>query len=288
MTSAPNGIITRADMRLFIHHRTDYRFSEPQARLVQLLRLTPHSLIGQNVIDWRIDVDCNARLRPGRDGFGNETSMLYIDGPLESMGLAVTGEVLTEDRAGMIAGIPETLPPIVYRQSTRLTRADEAIIAFAAEAALAGGSDLDIAHRLNEAIADRLRVDPGRRLDARDAATVFADGHGKAQDIAQLFIAAARALGYPARYVSGHVFRHDEADEWREAAHAWVELHLGNYGWIGFDPSVGRCPDAAYVRVAIGLDYAGAAPLSGSRVGGGVEELEVGVRVGLSQVQAQD
>ena len=73
----------------------------------------------------------------------------------------------------------------------------------------------------------------------------------------------------------------------REAAHAWAELHVEEYGWIGFDPSTGRCPDDAYVRVAVGLDYGQAAPLSGWRFGGGVEELEVGVRVGLSQTQPQ-
>ncbi|MDB5684942.1 MAG: transglutaminase, partial [Sphingomonas bacterium] len=101
-------------MRLFIEHRTDYRFSEPQARLIQLLRMTPASHAGQNVVDWRIDVDCDARLKPGRDGFGNETQMLYINGPIDRICLTVTGEVVTEDRAGMIAGTAEPLPPEVF------------------------------------------------------------------------------------------------------------------------------------------------------------------------------
>ena len=55
------------------------------------------------MVEWRIDVDCDARLKNGRDGFGNETQMLYIDGPIDHIGLTVTGEVLTEDRAGMVA-----------------------------------------------------------------------------------------------------------------------------------------------------------------------------------------
>src|SRR5690606_7907750 len=98
----------RGRMRLYVHHRTEYRFSEPQARLVQLLRLTPGSHIGQNVVDWRIDVDCNARLRGGRDGYGNETTMLYVDGLIESISIAVDGSVLTEDKAGMVRGAAET------------------------------------------------------------------------------------------------------------------------------------------------------------------------------------
>lgn len=272
-------------MRLFIHHRTDYRFSEPQNRLVQLLRLTPASHEGQNVIDWRIDVSCNARLRGGRDGFGNQTSMLYVEGPIEQLSLAVTGEVLTEDRAGMIGGPPETLSPMVYLRPSRLTTASEPILGLAHEVAAASENALDKVHGLNTAIHRRLRFDKARRPGARDAASAFVEGHGSASDLAHVFIAAARAMGLPARYVSGHVFRPGKGQEWAEAAHAWAEAYVENYGWIGFDPTTDRCPDEAYVRVAIGLDHRDAAPLSGMRTGGGDEKLEVGVRVGLAQPQ---
>jgi hypothetical protein len=63
-------------MRLFVHHATRYRWSEPQHGIIQLLRVTPASFAGQAVVDWRIDVDRDARLRGGRDGFGNVTTML--------------------------------------------------------------------------------------------------------------------------------------------------------------------------------------------------------------------
>ena len=94
-------------MRLLIQHQTEYRFTEPQARLIQLLRVTPGSHAGQSIISWSIDVDHDARLRRGRDGYGNETTMLYVDGPLDHIALTVSGEVLTEDRAGMIGAAAE-------------------------------------------------------------------------------------------------------------------------------------------------------------------------------------
>jgi transglutaminase-like putative cysteine protease len=272
-------------MRLFIHHRSEYRFSEPQARVVQLLRFTPVSHAGQNVIDWRIDVDCNARLRPGRDGFGNEVSMLYIDGPVEALALAVRGEVLTEDRGGAVSGVTETLPPIAYFQETPLTAPHDRIAALAAS--VRGRSARDRAHALNAVVHHCMTFDRGRRAEPCLAAEALAEGRGYAQDFAHVYIAAARLLGLPARYVSGHVFREDEPDHWTEAAHGWVEAYLGDEGWTGFDPTAGRSPDAAYVRVAIGQDYRGAAPISGTRIGGGLEELDVAVRVGLSQRQDQ-
>jgi transglutaminase-like putative cysteine protease len=269
-------------MRLFIEHRTDYRFSEPQARVVQLLRMTPGSHAGQNVVDWRVDVDCDARLKPGRDGFGNETHMLYVEGRVDRISLTVTGEVLTEDRAGMIAGTAEPLPPAVFLQKTSCSTADAAIADFARGIAADGGSRLSQIHRLNEALHERLTLDRGRRRGDRDAATTFAEGHGAYTDLAHVFIAATRTMGVPARYVSGHLLRRDAGNELQEAAHGWAEAWIDGMGWIGFDPAGGMCPDDAYVRVAVGLDYRDAAPLSGARIGGGDEELEVGVRVGLT------
>ncbi len=54
---------------------------------------------------------------------------------------------------------------------------------------------------------------------------------------------------------------------------------MPDLGWIGFDPANGICTTAAHVRVAIGLDYLGAAPVRGSRTGGGSESLDVKLRV---------
>lgn len=264
-------------MRLFINHRTEYRFTEPQARLVQLLRLTPGNHAGQSIVAWEIEVDRNARLKRGRDGYGNDTTMLYVDGPLDRIVLTVTGEVLTEDQAGMIGGTDERLPPLAFLQATPLTAANEAIAAFVADLALSGDA-LGQAHRLNEAVHDHLTiVAPSVQVDHRATAR-FDEGRADPQGAAHLLIAAARAAGYPARYAAGHLYRPDAEDT--HAAHGWAELHVEGYGWIGFDPSARRCPTDHYVRVAIGLDHAQAAPVSGARIGGGGEALAVNVHVG--------
>jgi transglutaminase-like putative cysteine protease len=97
-------------------------------------------------------------------------------------------------------------------------------------------------------------------------------------DLAHVFISAARHIGVPARYVSGHLFRQDEEIA-HNAAHAWVEAHVEGLGWVGFDPVTGACPTDSYVRVACALDYLGAAPIRGARFGGGKEQLDVSLSV---------
>jgi transglutaminase-like putative cysteine protease len=273
-------------MRLFVHHATRYRWSEPQRGIIQLLRVTPASVTGQAVADCRIDVDRDARLRSGRDGFGNVTTMLYVDGPIDQIDVTVAGEVLIEDCGGIVAGAPEPLPPALFRRMTLLAGADQRITSFAHDLRDEGGDALDWLHRLNHRIFERIAFDTEATGVETDAGSAFARGHGVCQDHAHIFLAAARVLNIPARYVSGHLFRRDGAVA-QQAGHAWVEAFVEGLGWIGFDPANGICTDDAYVRVAIGLDYGDASPTTGRRRGGGEEALDVEVRVALSQVQAQ-
>ncbi len=273
-------------MRLAVHYETSYSYSEPVRRVVQLLRVTPVTFDGQNVIDWRIDVDCDAKLREGRDGYGNVLHMLYVDQPITSLKVLVTGRVLTEDRAGLVGGAPYELPPLVFTRPTPLTEPDEGLRAFAAEIERGGGAPLDRLHRLNHVIQDRLRFDTGSTESDTKAAQALAEGHGVCQDFSHIFVSAARLMGMPARYVSGHLFRRDGHDR-QQAAHAWVEAHVDELGWVAFDPTNGICADDAYIRVAIGLDYKDAAPFAGARAGGGREELDVEVQVRQARMQAQ-
>ena len=50
---------------------------------------------------------------------------------------------------------------------------------------------------------------------------------------------------------------------------------MPDLGWVAFDPANGICATDAHVRVAVGLDYLGAAPIRGTRYGGSGEVLDV-------------
>lgn len=273
-------------MRLAVHYTTQYSYSHPARRVIQLLRLTPHSFRGQNVLDWRIDVDCDARLREARDGYGNITHMLYVDRAVDALRVSVTGKVLTEDRAGVVDGLPSDLPPAIFLRNTPLTEPSLGLLDFASALDGQNGGTLDKMHRLTSAIHQRMTFDTDRTETHTTAGDAFAERHGVCQDFSHIFIAVARSIGVPARYISGHLFRRDGVTM-QEAAHAWVEAYVDDLGWVGFDPSNGICADDAYIRVATGLDYADAAPFAGARNGGGVETLAVDVQVRVARSQSQ-
>ena len=191
--------------------------------------------------------------------------------------ISVSGEVLTEDRAGLLGAAAEPLPPVHFVQATPLTHADARLQGYVAGLQLPPDA-LAGAHMLAETIHDYLVLDEPRIDLDHSAAVALASRRADPQAAAHLLIAAARLAGYPARYVAGHLYRPYETEG--HAAHGWAELYVEGYGWIGFDAHEGRCPTESYVRVAVGLDHSQAAPISGARIGGGGEDLVVDVHVG--------
>lgn len=265
-------------MHLTIHHRSEYRFSQPQARVVQLLHATPRDHVGQSVVFWTVDIDCDARLRHGRDGYGNITTMLYIDGPVVRVGVTVRGDVVTEDRNGIVGGQTEALPPLFYTRPTALTEPGEGVRA--AAASVPGTRALELAHAMNRQVSSLIAIGPGRTR-AAPAEEVLARGTGSVRDAAHLLAAMAHARGLPARIVQGHAVLGETllgAGD-RQTAHYWTELWIEALGWVGFDPVTRASPAGAHVRVAAGRDGSEVAPVAGTRRGGGVEELDVAVRV---------
>ncbi len=148
-------------------------------------------------------------------------------------------------------------------------------------------------HALMWALHNAVAYEPGYTDMETTAGEALARGSGVCQDHAHLFIAGARVLGLPTRYVSGYLYCEPDMNG-RGAAlasHAWAESFVDDLGWVSFDTTNSRCATDAYVRLAVAFDYAGAAPIRGVRRGGGIEEMTVRVQVvqqqGRSQTQGQ-
>ena len=228
-------------MRIAIDHVWSIDFGFPLLRAVLALRVTPEDGDGQTVASWRIWPDCNGRLKTGRDGYGNVLTMLYADGPCERIEVHVSGEVFTGPSNGILnPSHPEPLPPALFlRPPPALADAPD-LAALAIEES--DGVGIDRLHLLNVALHQRA---------------------GEANDglLAEMFVAAARRLGFPARCVSGYL-----ASEDGSAPHYWAEAHVVDVGWIGFDPATGSSAGEDHARVASALDLAGVAAITGAPV----------------------
>lgn len=265
-------------MQLTIIHDTVYRYGQAAQMIIQALRMWPAPSPGQTITRWRVEVD-GKRLQPScNDGFGNPVATHTIDRSIETLRLSVRGSVSTRDLHGVLGDPSELLPPMFYLASTPLTESNAAIDALAQSVA-GSGSELEQLHRLNNGVRDRIDYLPYQTDAETTAVEAFAAAAGVCQDHAHVLIAAARSLGFPARYVSGYLCPIGGA---AAASHAWAEIFVADLGWLGFDAANRQSPDERYVRIACGRDYRDAAPVRGVRLGGIAESLEVLVSVAES------
>lgn len=265
-------------MRILVHHRTEYRYSQPLTQSVQYVRLTPRSGTSQTVNRWKVSCP-GADLTEWTDHYGNICHTLVMGRPTQSMVIEVSGDVRTVDTNGVIPGGTTTLPFEVYLRETPYTVSDRPLLKFAQTYRAEIAKDLISGlHELMLGVQQAVAYEKNSTTVHTTAAEALAAGRGVCQDHAHLFIAVCRQLGVPARYVSGYLGR-GEGQQQTTASHAWAEALVPDLGWVSFDCANALSATEAYLRVAVGLDYADAGPVRGVRTGGGVEELDVTVKV---------
>jgi transglutaminase-like putative cysteine protease len=265
-------------MRLRIAHSTTYRYEPAATGIIQILRMTPGSNDGQYVAEWQIDVSTDSRLHAHQDAFGNLTHVL-TEAAISDLSIHVEGLIETHDTGGVLRGTDERFPPSLFLRTTALTTVNPAMAAVSRELRSESEADvLGFLHALMLQINDHMTFDVDPTNSGTSAAEAFGLKRGVCQDYAHIFIACARSGGVPARFVSGHFLRSDGTVH-QQAGHAWAEAFVPDLGWVGFDAANAICTTDAHARVAIGLDYLGAAPVRGTRYGGGNETLTVTVKV---------
>jgi len=263
-------------MRLRVLHKTHYTYDAPVPYGLQQIRLRPKSRPGQVVEDWNIDVAGGQVEVSFEDEHANSVDLVSFDAGQSEIEITCSGMVDVEDRSGVVGPQGGFVPLWLFKRSTPLTKAGPLMQALVDEGP-AEGADLDRLHALSDHILAAVPYSTDQAAADLTAEDVLAAGHGVCQDHAHVFITAARAMGYPARYVSGYLMMNDRVEQ--GASHAWAEAHIDNLGWVGFDISNGISPDARYIRVATGLDYRGAAPISGLRYGNAGEDMSVSLQV---------
>ncbi|WP_242156441.1 transglutaminase family protein [Aestuariivivens sediminis] len=103
---------------------------------------------------------------------------------------------------------------------------------------------------------------------------------GVCQDFTNILLQMVRMSGIPARYVSGYICPSDENTRGEGATHAWIEVFIPFYGWLGIDPTNNVIANQFHVKLSSGRDYHDCAPVKGVYKGNAKDELFVKVKVG--------
>lgn len=271
-------------MKLLVRHQTAYAYEAGTSRIAMLLKLVPRGHDGQKVIEWDVTINDEPVTGFAPNGHGDLEALWIRHEPLMQATIVAKGLVETRDTNGLVTGLPERIDPRIFLRDTPLTEVSADI------RALGGGGEGDMLGRLHglcAAVRDAVDYRPGVTDATTTATQALALGAGVCQDHAHVFIAAARALGAPARYVTGYLLSETEGNVLHET-HGWAEAHVAGLGWIGFDPSNRVCVTERYIRVASGLDAHDAAPVRGLATFAGESWIDADVRIAQASEDASE
>lgn len=264
-------------MKLEIVHSTRYRYTGPIAETVMEVRLRPMDGNGQKCLDFKLELSHGITPRTYMDGFGNHVHYFNLVKPHSALSLisrsvvetglgpdADQGEDLVQDFLRFRAPVKDVEG--VQELARRHTIADPS-------------SPVAVEHaldRLTETISREFTYDRTVTNVYSSVDDVLELRAGVCQDFAHLFIAVARAMGVPGRYVSGYI--HTPGDRAVAASHAWAEAWVAGRGWIGFDATHPVRTTPHHVRLAVGRDYTDAAPTRGVYVGSATGTMAISVK----------
>jgi transglutaminase-like putative cysteine protease len=286
--------------RYKVEHETRYAYHVPVAQSWQLARLTPRSAPWQRLRSHALQIDPPPDERhDALDSFGNTVTHFALHGAHRMLQVRMQASVDVGARPAVDASrdtpwleVRESLQrdpgqddllPAQLAEATRLVPYSPAAGAYAAPALAAGRGWLEALDALTERIHRDFRFEPGATTVSTSVDEVLRGRHGVCQDFAHLMLAALRAHGLPARYVSGYLLTDPPEGEERlmgvDASHAWVAAWSPVHGWVEWDPTNRQRADERYITLAWGADFADVAPLSGVILGGGEQTLDVSVSV---------
>jgi transglutaminase-like putative cysteine protease len=283
-----------------IVHATRYRYSEPVSGGHNEARLVPRETSTQRCTARRVLITPTpTAYRERTDFFGNPTCYFAIQQPHDELSVTVTSRVSVarpgsdgttsgattswDDARDAVTAAPgpAVLDARQFVLESRLVPLGPELAAYAALSFPVGRPLLDAAYDLMRRIHADFAYEQGVTTVATPLAEVLASRRGVCQDFAHLAIGCLRAMGLPARYVSGYIETTSPAGKPRlvgaDASHAWLAVWGPDVGWVDLDPTNDQIVGDRHVTLSWGRDFADVTPLKGVVFGSGTHELEVSV-----------
>jgi len=283
-----------------ITHTTTYDYHAPVTVSHHLMRLTPRAMSRQRRLDHVIEVEPTPAATTRRtDYFGNDVTFATIERThrrlcvISRSQVAVSpafipdaGETPAWETVRGLCRIDRTasvLEATEFTFASPLVPVEPVFAEFAASAFEPGRPILDAVTDLTAHIHREFRFDPTATTVSTPLAQVLEKRRGVCQDFAHLQIACLRALGLPARYVSGYLETLPPPGQQKlvgtDASHAWVSFFCPGIGWIDVDPTNNLFPSMQHITLGWGRDYSDVSPVRGVILGAGKHDLKVAVDV---------
>lgn len=277
-------------MRYRVRHQTAYRYSEDVSLSHNLVTCQPRNTEFQSCLSNETWIEPTPTFwEKRRDALGNWVGYFSLEERHRQLTIVCRSlvEVTARPRPTEPGVAWESVklgePPLYqFLYPTPWTESRECK-EYAASSFSAGRSAWEAVSELTRRIHQDFRYLPGSTMVSTPISQVMQQRQGVCQDFAHVLVSGLRAHGLPARYVSGYLLTIPPPGQPRlvgtDASHAWVSVWLPDAGWIDFDPTNNCLADERYVVLAWGRDYHEVAPVRGIVLGGGRQQIRVGVDV---------
>lgn len=293
-------------MKLQVTHETRYTYDPAVETAQHMAYLQPINTRHQHLLTHQLDIQPAPSQRGTTvDVFGNTRCFFSLQCPHTTLEVVAYSEVTTVSRPLPDSGISweQTRELFQYRAGGPFDPAVEFVFAspfcprdsefaeYARPSFAPGVGVLAAAQDLMQRIYSDFTYESQSTEINTPAVQALAQRKGVCQDFAHIMIACLRAMGIPARYVSGYLLTQPAPGTVKlkgsDASHAWCAVYVPdlppNERWCDLDPTNNRAgwhsPGHDYVTLAIGRDFADVSPVRGVIHGGARHTLFVGVTV---------
>ena len=273
-----------------IQHRTRYAYAAPVIDCANQLMIYPLADARLTVHRHAVSITAQPEVALFTDYFGNQVGVFSLIAPHAELVIESLAEVEThaiqfpmdeEPAEAQWAHLASLRTDVAYMDFLHLPHAEvEAELRQALGGIVTyGAKPLKQALELSEYVHDNFQYQQGVTSIETPLAAIWRLRAGVCQDFTHLLTYLLRLLGLPARYVSGYVCPRQEGVRGAGATHAWVEVYIPFYGWLGLDPTNNCIVNDGHVRMAIGRHFADCTPVKGTYKGTGAHTLEVSVHI---------
>ena len=297
-------------MLLHVVHETSYRYRPAVDTAHHVVHLKPANSGSQQLLAYQLQIDPPpALLREQPDVYGNARTAFSFQSAHDQLTVVADSIVSTtpDPLARDVASAPQLIAPweqvrerFRYRAGAAYDSASEFLFAspyvpraeafteFAQASFTTGRPHLHACEALMTQIYTGMTYESESTEVNTSALEALKQGKGVCQDFAHIMVACCRAMGLPARYVSGYMLTKPPPGQPRlvgsDASHAWASVYFPGEDaqsgrWLDFDPTNNRAPGEDYVTLATGRDFLDVSPMRGVIRGGSRHKLRVAVTV---------
>lgn len=276
-------------MKFYLYHTTQYSYSNPVFESANKILLYPFNDMNQQLVNHKLTISGNPNIFSYLDDFNNRVGFFTYVPPHKTLIISSEAEIISkridlpEEKTSakdQWKFIEEMAKSNDYLPFLTLEKIDaiEPLKGLLKTMIDKNDYPLENVKRLCDYINKNFNYQKGVTNVFTTIDEVWKLKSGVCQDFTNVLIQLCRMIKIPTRYVSGYVFA-DEGLRGAGATHAWAEIFIPAYGWLGIDPTNNCIANQFHIRLAVGRNYNDCAPVKGVFKGNETQLMDVKVHL---------